>query len=76
MVALLRMVAHSGKDELCPHALGNASQQRLVLDDLGVGENDVQMQLGGMRSQGLEVVRGREANGLTGVQPRTKIVSI
>ena len=48
------------KDQARAHVLGYPPQRHLVLDDVGVGEHHVQLKLGGMRSQDLEVVSGEK----------------
>src|SRR5471030_378689 len=55
MVAFPVLGSHMGNDQLCAHPPGRTPQQRLVPDDLGVGQHNVQVQVGSMKREDLKV---------------------
>jgi len=65
MVTFPALGSHMGNDQLCAHAPDRAPQQRLVADDLGVGQHNVQVQIGSMKREDLKVVLGRKSLGLS-----------
>src|SRR6476660_848229 len=69
-VVLARVVVggDTGHDQLGAEAAGDPAQQALVGDDARVGQDVVEVQVGRVGGEDLEVVLGGEALGLTGVQ--------
>src|SRR5664280_1034954 len=56
------LVSHAGDHQLCPHVGGDPSKERLISNDVGVGQNDIQAKFGSGGGQDIEMEISREDN--------------